>query len=38
MTIENSYFFHMDNIEDDYLTNLSWLKEANSSELPTTGD
>jgi len=28
----------MDNIEDDYLTNLSWLKVTNSSELPTTGD
>ncbi len=35
MTIEISYFFRMENIEDDYFTNLSWL---NSSELSATGD
>ena len=28
----------MDNIEDDYLTNLSWLKVSNISELQSTGD
>ncbi|CAF3325347.1 unnamed protein product [Rotaria socialis] len=28
----------MDNIEDDDLTNLAWLRESNSKELQTTGD
>ncbi len=28
----------MDNMDDDYLTNLSWLKVSNSSELQSNGD
>jgi hypothetical protein len=28
----------MDNIDDDYLTNLSWLKLLNKNELRSKGD